>query len=186
MKHSGTVEIKTEHLILRPFVMEDAETAYRNWCGDPRVTEFLRWKTHDSVSVTEVIMKFWIDCYERNNFYQWAICLPDGENIGTISTVDIFENISTLHIGFALGSRWWNRGYMSEALRAVIDYFFETVGAGRVESQYDPENPASGRVMEKCGMVKEGVLRKRDWSNRGVVDAVMCSVLREDWEASRR
>ena len=53
--------------------------------------------------------------------------------------------------------------------------------AKRIESQHDPENPNSGKMMEKCGLSFEGVLRKADWSNRGIVDAAMYSLLAEDY-----
>ena len=81
------------------------------------------------------------------------------------------------HIGYCIGSRWWRNGYASEALAAVISFFFSEVHARRVESQHDPENPASGAVMRKCGMQYEGTLRCADWSNRGIVDACIYSIL---------
>lgn len=63
----------------------------------------------------------------------------------------------------------------------MIRFFFEEVGAQRIESQHDPENPGSGRVMQKCGLQYEGTLRKADWSNRGIVDACMYALLAEDY-----
>ena len=48
--------------------------------------------------------------------------------------------------------QWWHRGITSEALKAVMDFFFDEVEVNRVESRHDPRNPHSGMVMQKCGM----------------------------------
>ena len=115
-------------------------------------------------------------------FYQWAIVPKElGEPIGSISVVSVKEKTETIHIGYCIGFDWWGKGYTSEALAAIIKFFFESVGALRIESQCDPENRASGRVMEKCGMQYEGTLRKADFSNKGIVDARVYAILAEDY-----
>ena len=70
---------------------------------------------------------------------------------------------------------------MSEAFARTISFLFEEVGAQRIESQHDPNNPASGKVMEKCGLKYEGTLRKADWSNKGIVDAAIYGLLKEEY-----
>ena len=87
-----------------------------------------------------------------------------------------------MHVGYCIGSRWWRQGITREAFAAVIDYFFREVGANRIESQHDPHNPRSGHVMRACGLTYEGTLRQGDWSNRGIVDACVYSLLREEWQ----
>jgi ribosomal-protein-alanine N-acetyltransferase len=186
MNHTGTVVLETPRLILRPFVMEDAPAAFRNWCSDPEVTRFLRWPAHSSEQITRMVLESWIADYARPDFYQWAIVPKDlGEPVGTLSVVDQEENAAKLHIGYCIGRPWQNRGYTTEALHRVLEHLFLQVGAGRIESQHDPENIASGRVMLKCGLQKEALLRKADWSNRGIVDACLHAILREEWEAQR-
>lgn len=183
MEHKGTQIIRTERLTLRPFTAEDAPAAYRNWCSDPEVTRFLRWPAHGSEQITRMVLADWIRHYQQPDFYQWAIVPAEaGEPVGTISVVDQDELSAKLHIGYCIGRPWQNKGYTTEALRAVVDFLFSQVHAGRIESQHDPENPASGRVMTKCGLLPEAVLRKADWSNRGIVDACMHAILREEWE----
>jgi ribosomal-protein-alanine N-acetyltransferase len=86
-----------------------------------------------------------------------------------------------VHIGYALGRPWWNRGIMSEAFSKIIAFFFEEVKVNRIESQHDPNNPASGRVMVKCGLQYEGTLRQADFSNQGIVDAAMYSLLAQEY-----
>ena len=182
MKHKGTITIETDRLILRKFTVDDVDAAFRNWMSDKNVTEFLRWSAHTDISITERVLEDWIAGYKRLDFYQWAIMLKEiNEPIGTISAVDMDELTEKVHIGYCIGSRWWHCGFTSEALSAIIPFFFEQVGVKRIESQHDPENPNSGSVMKKCGLVNEGTLRKADWNNRGIVDACIYSMLASDY-----
>ena len=183
MEHHGTKTIETQRLVLRAFEPSDAGPAFRNWTSDGKVTEFLRWPTHKDVSVTERVVAEWARRSAEPDFYQWAIVLRElGEPVGTISVVDKNEALGILHIGYCVGSRWWRRGITTEAFRAVIPYLFEEVGANRIESWHDPENPNSGAVMRKCGLKYEGTLRQADFSNRGIVYACVYGLLRSEWE----
>ncbi len=182
MKHQGTVTIETTRLTLRKFNTTDIEPAFRNWTSDNKVTEFLRWPTHANINITENVLTDWISKYINSDFYQWAIVPKDiNEPIGTISVVGFDEKTEKIHIGYCIGSKWWNLGYTSEAFAAIITFFFEQVGAKRIESQHDPENIGSGKVMEKCGLIYEGTLRNADWNNRGIVDAKMYAILASDY-----
>ena len=91
------------------------------------------------------------------------------------------EQIDKVHIGYCIGSQWWHQGYTSEALAIIIPFFFERVKVNRIESQHDPNNPNSGKVMEKCGLKYEGTLRQNDWNNQGIVDASMYGLLKSDY-----
>ena len=182
MEHKGTVKIETDRLILRQFEYSDIEPSYKNWASSEEVTKFLRWLPHDSVLETERVLGMWIEKYKTPSFYQWAIVPKElGEPIGTISVVGMKEKCDTVHIGYCIGEAWWHQGYTSEALAAIIPFFFESVKVGRIESQHDPNNPNSGKVMAKCGLKCEGTLRKADWSNRGIVDACMYALLADDY-----
>lgn len=182
MNHRGTVTLETERLVLRRFEMGDCPAVFANWAGDEKVTEFLRWPAHRDLSVTGDVISGWKRAYESNSFYQWAVVPKEsGEPVGTISVVDMDARTGKMHIGYCLGQKWWNKGYMTEAFSEVIKFLFEKVGARRIESQHDPENPASGRVMQKCNLKYEGTLRKADWSNRGIVDACVYAILADDY-----
>lgn len=182
MEHKGTITIETKRLVLRAFVIEDAPLAFANRESDDNVTEFLRWQTYHSVDAVKEVLAEWVENYADKSFYHWAIVLKEiNEPIGTISAVDMDEKTNKVHIGYCIGSKWWHKGYTSEALAAVIPFFFNEVKVGRIESQHDPNNPNSGKVMQKCGLKYEGTLRKADWSNKGIVDACMYGLLAEDF-----
>lgn len=182
MKNCGTQRIETDRLILRRYKIEDADAMYKNWASDSEVTKFLTWQPHSSVEVSRSIIEDWLKKYSDKKYYQWAIVLKDNGNepIGGISVVHMNEDISMVHIGYCLGRAWWRRGIMSEALKAVTDFMFDTVEVNRVEARHDPRNPNSGKVMQKCGMKYEGTLRSADRNNQGICDACYYALLRSE------
>lgn len=182
MRHIGTQELQSERLILRRFTMEDAPYMYKNWASDEKVIKYLRWPVHENVGVTEMVLNEWISHYGEKDYYQWAIVHKEtGEPIGSIGAVKQDESINMVHIGYCIGSIWWHKGYTSEALKEVIDFFFHEVGVNRIESMHDPRNENSGKVMRKCGMKYEGTMRQADISNQGIVDACVYSLLADEY-----
>ncbi|MDU5108465.1 GNAT family N-acetyltransferase [Clostridium sp.] len=183
MKNLGTKTIETERLILRRFKMEDAEAMYKNWASDEEVTRFLTWPPHSSIELTKDILQDWINDYKNEDSYNWAITIKENgdEPIGSIGAVDISERVNMVHIGYCISKKWWNKGITSEALKALIKYFFEEVGVNRVESRHDPNNPNSGKVMMKCGMKYEGTMRQADINNQGICDYSMYGILAKEF-----
>ena len=186
LTHKGTIQLETDRLILRRFVDGDAEAMFRNWANDQEVTKYLRWRAHENTEMTDKILTEWIPRYKNDDFYQWTIILKEesDEPIGTITVVDSRYHVNMVHIGYCIGRKWWNRGITSEALKTLIKFFFEEVGINRVEAQHDPNNPASGKVMMKCGMKYEGTMREADFNNQGICDAAMYAILRRDYSAA--
>ena len=177
--HKGTQTIETSRLILRRAVREDAEPMFRNWASDPDVTKYLTWPTYEKVETAYQILDLWASEYEKPNYYQWMIVLKElGEPIGSISVVRQNDRVEEAEIGYCIGSRWWHRGIMTEALNAVIEYLFTEVGMNRVAARHDPNNPHSGGVMRKCGMTYEGTLRQSTRNNQGICDACWYALLK--------
>ena len=186
LTHKGTQTIETPRLILRRAVREDAEAMFRNWASDPEVTKYLTWPTYEKVETAYQILDLWASEYEKSDYYQWMIVLKElGEPIGSISVVRQNDRVEEAEIGYCIGSRWWHRGIVSEALTAVIEYLFTEVGMNRVAARHDPNNPHSGGVMRKCGMKYEGTNRACDRNNQGICDAAQYSILRSEWQKPR-
>ena len=182
MQHLGTKVLETERLTLRPFTLEDAPAMYRNWANDPEVTHFLTWPTHADETVSQAVLADWVPRYADLSWYQWAIVPRDvGEPIGSIAIVKMDENVDSVHVGYCIGRRWWHQGITSEALRALLRFFFEEVGANRVDSRHDPRNPHSGNVMARCGMLCEGTMRQADRNNQGICDYTEYAILASDY-----
>lgn len=186
MKHLGTKIIETERLILRPFTMEDVPCMYRNWASDPEVTKYLTWPAHGNVSVSEMVLSDWTSHYAEDSYYQWAIVLKElGEPIGSIAAVQVNDRAELVEVGYCMGKKWWHQGLMTEAMNAVLSFFFREVGANRVEARHDPRNPHSGGVMRKCGMSYEGTNRQADRNNQGLCDASWYGILAEEYYADK-
>ena len=181
MNKTGTQRLETHRLVLRPFRIGDAEDMFANWASDPEVTRFLTWPAHSSVEVTRMVLNSWIPRYEDGGFFNWAIELKEtGRVIGNISVVRLDENVDAAELGYCMSRALWGRGIMPEALRAVIDYLFDTAGLNRIAACHDVNNPKSGRVMDKAGMKAEGVQRGAGRNNQGICDHIWHAILRSD------
>lgn len=181
MNHLGTKTIETERLILRKFNMSDAEYMYYNWANDDDVTKYITWPTHGNIEVSKDVVSRIMKEYESEIKYEWCIELKEnGKVIGDISAPRVFDNIETVEIGYVLGKNYWNKGIVTEALNAVIKYFFEEIGANRIEAKHDIQNPASGEVMKKCNMQFEGVLRHEGKNNTGICNLAVYAILKNN------
>ncbi|MBQ4016960.1 MAG: GNAT family N-acetyltransferase [Oscillospiraceae bacterium] len=182
MKHCGTQTLETKRLILRRFTVRDADAMYTNWASDPEVTRYLTWPAHAGVETSRAVLADWTAAYAQESCYQWAIVLKDraDEPVGSIGAVDVSDDIAAVQIGYCLGRRWWHQGIMSEALLAVMDFFFDAVGCNRVAGRHDPRNPHSGMVMQKCGMKYEGTQRSADRNNQGICDTSWYALLKDE------
>ena len=125
--------------------------------------------------------------YRADEPSSWGIVdKKTGRLVGTIGYMNYDMDNASVEIGYSLAKWMWNGGYMTEALRRVIDYTFDAMDINRIEAQHELDNPASGRVMEKCGMRKEGVLRQRLYNKGKFVDVALYAILKDDARPARR
>ena len=105
--------------------------------------------------------------------------------VGTCTLFHMDRTHRRGEIGYALGEAAWGRGYMHEALSALLEYAFLQLGLHRLEADIDPRNHASIRAVERLGFVREGYLRER-WQVGGeITDSLFLGLLRPDWDARR-
>lgn len=186
MKHLGSQRLETERLILRQFELNDAEMMYTNWANDPQVTEYLTWIEHQSVNETEELIKGWVKGYCHLARYHWAVVVKDDyQVIGSIGAVTVLERDCKAVLGYCLARPYWNKGYATEALQAVVDYFFGRVGFNRLEALHVKDNEASGRVMAKVGMKKEGEMPQYIIVKGHKRDMVLYGLLFEKWQRKK-
>jgi len=183
LTHKGTQTINTDRLLLRRFKFDDDYNMFNNWANDSEVTKFLTWEPHNNIKNTKEIIKQWVNEYEHNNIYNWAIQSKEiNEVIGGISIVQLDEINYSCEIGYCISRKYWGKGIMSESLKAVINYLFSEIEFNRIVAKHDTLNIASGKVMLKSGMVKEGTLRQvklRD--NKEFYDLAVYAILKGDW-----
>ncbi|XP_031498569.1 uncharacterized protein LOC116263084 [Nymphaea colorata] len=161
---------------LRPFKIEDADDVMA-WKGDPRVAAFCRWDAYTSRDeAVAFIQDFAIP-------HEWcrAICVA-GRPVGCIS-VTIGKDHARCRglLKYELAHSCWGKGVATSAVRlAVPAVFREFPGLERVEATVVPENKPSIRVLEKCGFLREGILRRYVVGKGRLLDLVMFSVLSEE------
>ena len=139
----------TDRLILRKVTMYDAQEMFDNWASDSEVTKYLTWTPHQSIDTVRMILDDWMVDYEDEKTIRYGITIKEtGELIGAIDVVDYIDGVP--EIGYSLSRKYWNKGYMTEAAKAVIDYIF-SLGYKEIFIEADIRNGASLRVIEKLG-----------------------------------
>lgn len=179
LNHQGTQLIKTQRLVLRKFTMQDAEMMFANWANDPLVTRYMTWEPHGQLENTRGIIGGWLAEYGNSNFYHWAIVSKSNmQPVGSLGCVAASERDMCCELGYCLSRSLWNQGLTSEALRAVISFLFHPVGFNRIQAKHHIANPASGKVMQKAGMVYEGTLREAMYKeNHGFYNCPIYAIL---------
>ena len=177
--------LTTERLTLRKILKSDCED-YFEFASDPAVTKYLLWKPHDSFNFTRHYLSYLQSRYRAGEFYDWGIVDSlTGKFIGTcgFTSFDLANN--SAEVGYVLHRAWWRRGIAAEALTKVLEFGFDTLGLRRIEARYMVGNECSRRVMEKVGMVFEGVKRDALLLDGAYVSVGTCAVLNDEFKYRR-
>ena len=178
--------LETERLTLRLFQKEDAPAVER-LAGAYEVALNTLTIPHPYPAGAAAE---WIEssekAFDEGKMVNLAIIERDtGELAGSIGLM-----MTPMHdkaeIGYWIGVPYWNRGYATEAGRALIDYGFREWNLNRIDAGHFDRNPSSGRVMQKMGMQYEGTLRQaiKKWDE--YMDVAYYAILRSDWAAQIR
>lgn len=174
--------LETERLTLRKMRMSDGPDVYCYAC-DPEVARHVLWEAHRSLWETRSYIRYLLYQYRNGEPGSWAIVLKEtGKVVGTIGYMGYSQDNSTVEVGYSLARAHWGKGLMTEALTAVIAETFRTLKLHRIEAMHFTDNPASGRVMAKCGMQHEGHMRQRICCKGIFRDVEMWAILRSDWK----
>ncbi len=174
--------LETPRLLLRPLNFDDApilsELAGRREIADTTISI-----PHP---YSEAQARDWITSHiERKGMNKeiiFAVTLKAaGQLVGTVGLRDIDRNHSQAEMGFWIAVEAWGKGYATEASSAVLRFGFETLQLNRIYAHHMLRNPVSGRVLEKVGMKREGLLRQRVRKWGVFEDVILLAVLRKDW-----
>ncbi len=139
--------------------MEDTEAIFTRYAQDDAVARYMIWRPHRSIEDTRDYLRNCIEKWQRGTGFPWVITLKESQEL--IGMVEIRVDGFMADIGYVLARAYWGRGYMPETVKAVVDWGLAQDGLFRVWAICDVENSASARVMEKAGMQREGLLRRR-------------------------
>ena len=179
-------ELETEDLRLRRPRLKDAGDIY-DYARDAEVARYVLWDPHRSVSESRSYIRELLRRSREGYPTSWVAELRgSGQVIGTIGFMWYSAENRSAEIGYSFARKTWNHGYATQALSAVISSAFRSLPLNRIEAQHDLRNPASGRVMEKCGLRQEGILRGRVLNKGEYADVAIWAILRSDWETAQR
>lgn len=172
----------TERLILRPLAPEDATSIWQ-MAGDRDIAAQSTRIPHPYEKEDAVL---WIESQKEECLKgtQLNFAITDRSNgtlLGIIGLLHINRDNETAEMGYWVGKTYWNRGYATEAVKAVLNYSFRILGLNRIYSHYMKKNPASGRVLAKCGFLHEGSLRQhvKKW---GIFEDIeVCAILEAEF-----
>jgi RimJ/RimL family protein N-acetyltransferase len=171
----------TRRMILRGFTLEDAPVVQK-LAGDINVAKTTSNIPHPyEDGMAEAWIRTHLKEYMQGMGVNFAIeKQKERELIGAVG-LHIQADHDTAMLGYWIGTDYWGNGYCTEAAREVVRYGFTTLKLNRIHSNHFGSNPASGRVMKKCGMTKEGVLRQhiKKWGRYD--DLVLYGILRSEY-----
>lgn len=171
-------DIETERLILRDASVDDAEDMFE-YAKLEEVTKYLSWKPHLSVKDSEKILEMLSkEAKEKDSYVLKAIVLKENDKmIGTIDARIFGDGLKDAEFGYCLNPKYWNKGYMSEALKAFIQGLHREHGIENVFGSFERENIASKRVMQKNEMYYYETVR-RNFKNKGEIELIRFKELR--------
>ena len=176
--------IESKRLILRQFKESDLDNMYE-YTSQENVGPRAGWQPHKSKEETLKYLRSIKD--NSNNF---AIVLKEENKvIGAIDLKDVSDRFSSVsvnpdakEIGFVLNENYWGKGYVSEALDALLNYAFRTLGISEIVGSHDSKNIGSERVQEKNGMKQIGTLNEgRVWIDGSASDTILRKITKEEY-----
>lgn len=155
MRYANFHPIETERLYLRQLRMEDVYEYYERLFGDADVSRYMLFDPHQDIGESLESLQRKLERYEEGPYYCWGVTTKEDDTLmGLIELLRFDETEESCSFAYMLGCDYWNQGYGTEMLRAVIRFAFEELGIERIVADHMTRNPASGAVMRKAGMTQ--------------------------------
>ena len=149
----------TARLLARQPRVSDAAALFAAYASDPVATKYLSWKAYTEVPPLAQFLQVRIDDWAQNKgLYNYVLCTRGSD--APIGNIGIHIQPRSTLFGYVLARSHWGQGLMAEALSYLVDWSLAQPEIFRAWAFCDAENPASARVMEKAGMIREGILRR--------------------------
>lgn len=173
--------LETPRLILRRMLPSDCSDMY-DYASKSIVTRYLTWNPHLSREHTLQYLEYIATRYRVGDFFDWAIVYRENEKmIGTCGFTRFDYTNNSAEIGYVLNAEYWGRGLATEAVKEILRFGFIDLNLHRIEARYMRDNTNSRRVMEKCGLKYEGIMRSALYVKNSYHDIGMCSILSDEY-----
>ena len=175
--------LHSARLTLRPLGAGDGAALFAIF-SDPEVVRYWSRGVWTEMAQAEEMLAAAARDYEDGSGLRYGIVLTaTGELVGVASLFAFSRDNHRCELGYVLGSRHWNQGYVSEALVPVLEHAFGALGMNRIEADIDPRNVASGRVLEKLAFRREGFMPERWFVNGETADTAFYGLIKRYWDA---
>ena len=176
--------LQTERLTLRRLMVSDTLDMYE-YSRNEDVTRYLTWDAHPDASYTREYLQYLGTHYNVGDFFDWAVVLnSEDKMIGTCGFTRFDYNNNSGEVGYVINPAYRGHGIADEAVRAVMQFGFETLRLNRIEAKFIEGNSASMRVMEKTGMTFEGYHRSSMLIKGSYKTIAVCAILRDEYFAA--
>lgn len=181
-KLGGTqMVLQGKRIIIRPYEREDEKAVYKiiNCEGIYHTTLNIPYPyPKDQVAV-------WLHFTLKNSAYkkgyEWGIFTYDGTYIGNVGIVNVDYINNSGEITYFIGEPYWKKGFATEAVKLMLGYGFEVLGLERIQGRCMVRNPASLKVMQKCGFTYEGLARHEVIKEGKYEDVWRSAIIKEDY-----
>ncbi len=146
------------------------------------VTRYLLWDAHPSEEYTESYIRYLQERYAVGDFYDFAVVLKEsGRMIGTVGFTSFDLANRSAEVGYVISPTYQGKGYATEAVKRILSLGFEEFGLERISAVCMKGNLASLRVMEKCGLKREGLLRSAVYAKGEMKDVHLSAMTKTDY-----
>ena len=182
MNEQSLPVITTPRLSLRWISEVDVDSLFEIF-SDPQVVRYWAFGPLANRDAAAAMQREIAESNLKDTLWKWGLALRDDNRlIGTATLFQLSLSNGRAEIGYAMGRAYWGKGYMNEALTALVVHAFETLKLRRLEADVDPRNAASIRTLERLGFQREGFLRER-WHVEGEIqDAYFYGLLKHEWD----
>ncbi len=177
--------LETDRLILRELCLNDAEDIFEIYSNE-EVMKYFGKNTYKKLSEAELMIELCIRAFKDKEGIRWGLVLKStGELIGSAGIWRIIKKHLRGEIGYDLKITHWNKGIMTEALRAVTEFGFNKMNLHSLEANIDPDNEASRKLLGKTGFSKEGYFRESYFQEGKFTDSEIYSMLNAGHKQSK-
>jgi len=143
--------LESQRLKLRRITPEDCENLHQ-YMNHPQVQRSTSFEAQTLLFPAR-LYRYFAECYERLRDIHLAIELQQSCSVIGVCSLQHWDRLQgKARLGYLLSPEYWHQGYATEAARALIQFGFESLQLNRIEARCSQDNPASERVLQKCGL----------------------------------
>jgi len=178
--------LQTPRLILRKLRREDVSLYYARLWSQEAVARYMLWQPHKTIEDSAASIEKVLKRYETGESCRFCIALKEtDELIGIVDLLRFDETAKSCSFAYMLGADFWGKGYGTEAVKAIFGFAFDSLGMVVISADHFTENPASGAVMRKAGMVWQRTLPDQYEKNECKFDAEEYRITKQQWNMQK-